>query len=112
MSTEFKTLWELHQNGAIEQLTESVQSLANNVPSLEVNSSTVNEQMIIGTIALIIIGIIFLPFGATENSIKACQLNTNQKVVKLGGAVIVVMTSISAIFFLEILELSESLGSL
>ncbi len=111
MAAEFKTLWELHQEGAFGQLAESARNHIN-IPVLEINSGTVSEQAIIGIIALIIIGMIFLPFGATEGSIKACQDSTNQKLVKLGGAVIVAMTSISVILFLEILELSESLVSL
>ena len=70
------------------------------------------KKLFLSVIALIVIGMIFLPFGATENSIKTCQLDTNQKVVKLGGALIVIMTSISAILFLQILALSQSLGSI
>ncbi len=112
MAAEFRTLWELHQEGAFEQLNSSTQSLVNNIPALEITSGTVSEQIIIGIMAVILVGIIFLPFGATDSSIKACQINTNQKVVKLGGAVIIVMTSLSAIFFLQILELSERLGRL
>ncbi len=111
MTTEFKTLWELHQEGTFEQLASSANSHIN-IPALTVNSSTVSEQFIVGLIAIVIIGMIFLPFGATESSIKACQSNTNQKLIKVGGALIIAMTSISAIFFLEILELSESLVSL
>ncbi len=114
MPTEFKTLWELQQDGTfellIEKITSSIKSLVN-LPVPEMDTGTLGEQMIIGLISLIMIGIIFLPFGATENSIKKCQTNIDQKVVKLGGALIVAMTSISAIFFLEILDLSESLAS-
>ncbi len=109
METEFKTLWELNQEGAFEQLANSARNLLE-IPAQGLNSSTVNEQTIIGILAVIVLGLIFLPFGATESSIKACQGNLNKKVVKLGGALIVVMTSLSAIFFLEILELSEALS--
>ncbi len=109
MTVELKTLWELNQEGTFRFLAESARNLVN-IPIPTLNNGTLGEQVIIGIIALIVIGIIFLPFGATESSIKACQINTNQKVVKLGGAVIVAMTSISAIFFLEILELSDAIG--
>ena len=111
MTSEFKSLWQLNQEGFLKTLAESAKSLIK-IPSYELNSNTINEQIIIGIMALIIIGIIFLPFGATDSSIKACQSNTNQKVVKLGGAIIIAMTSISAILFLEILELSEALGGI
>ena len=112
MIAEFKTLWELQKEGTIEELTSSARGMLNNIPTVEINSSTVDEQMIIAIIAIIIIGIIFLPFGASDKSIKACQIDTNQKVVKFGGAIIVAMTSISAIFFLEILELSDALAGI
>ncbi len=112
MASEFKTLWELHQEGTFQELTSSAQGMTNNIPTFQINSGTASEQLIIGIIALIVVGMIFLPFGATENSIKACQIDTNQKVVKLGGAVIVLMTSISIIFFLEILELSKLIRNL
>ena len=115
MTTEFKTLWELQQEGTFESLFEQLANAVKNIvafPVPELSSGTVSEQTIIGIISLILIGIIFLPFGATESSIKACQSNTNQKVVKLGGALIVAMTSISAIFFLEILDLTQTIGSI
>ena len=104
MTGEFKTLWELNQEGVFKDFYEHfVDSLRTsiNVQTIQLSNGTVSEQMIIG--------IIFLPFGATEGSIKACQINTNQKLIKLGGAVIIAMTSLSAILFLEILELSQPL---
>ena len=109
MTAEFKTLWELSHEGAFGDLADSARTLVD-IPINSYNFGTASDQTVIGIIALILLGIMFLPFGATETSIKACQLNTNQKVLKLGGAVIVVMTSISAIFYLEILRLSASLG--
>ncbi len=112
MFAEFKTLWELQQEGSFEQLTYTAEDLRNKIQTLEIDLSSVNEQAIIAIIGVIIVGIIFLPFGATTSSIKKCQVNTNQKVVKLGGALIVVMTSISAILFLEVLQMSELLGSI
>ncbi len=111
MAAEFKTLWELYQEGAFEQLAGSARSFTNiSVP--ELNSGTVTDQAIIGIIALIVLGLTFLPFGATESSIKACQGNLNQKVVKFGSVLIVVLASLSAILFLEVLELSEAIGSM
>ena len=70
MFAEFKTLWELQQEGVFNKLTYSAQQIANNIPTFEINNSMVNEQAIIAIIGVIIIGIIFLPFGATDSSIK------------------------------------------
>ncbi|WP_320674939.1 hypothetical protein [Prochlorococcus sp. MIT 1341] len=69
-------------------------------------------QSVIGVIGLIIVGVTFLPFGATSASIKACQLNTDQKLVKYGGVVIAITTSLSAILYLEVLRLYGILEAL
>ena len=59
-----------------------------------------------------IVGVTFLPFGATSASIKACQLNTDQKLIKYGGVVIAITTSLSAILYLEVLRLYGVLQAL
>ncbi len=109
MTAEFKTLWELSQEEAFKQLADSARELVD-IPIDGFNFGTGSDQIVIGILAVTILGVIFLPFGATETTIKSCQLNTNQKVLKLGGAIIVIMTSISAILYLEILKLSALLG--
>ena len=112
MFAELKSLLELHQEGTLKELIYGYQGLIDNLKTSVINLSAIDEQTIIAMIGIIILGIIFLPFGATDSSIKTCQIDTNQKVIKLGGALIVVMTSISAILFLEILELSEALNGI
>ncbi len=112
MFAEFKTLWELQQEGAFEKTAYSVQEFINKAKLWEVSLSQINEQIIIAVLGILMVGIIFLPLGATESSIQKCQIDTNQKVVKIGGVLIVVMTSISAILFIEVLELSEMLGGI
>ncbi len=62
-------------------------------------------QVVIGTIAMVIVGITFLPFGATTDSIRACQLNTDQRLIKYGGVAIAITSSLCAILYLEILRL-------
>ncbi len=112
MFAELKSLLELQQEGAFQQSALWYQNFINSFKGSAINLSAINEQVIIAMIGIIILGIIFLPLGATDSSIKKCQIDSNQKVIKLGGALIVVMTSISAIFFLEILELSEALNGI
>ena len=63
-------------------------------------------------VALIIIGFTFLPLGATPASIQACQLNTDKKLLKTGGVLIVLSTSLSAILFLQVLKLSQMLSGI
>ena len=85
-----------------------------NLPIAENSASLGSDvwiaQSVIGVIGLIIVGVTFLPFGATSASIKACQLNTDQKLLKMGGVFIILMTSISAVLFIEILKLYEITG--
>ncbi len=63
-------------------------------------------QIVVGSLAVCVVGITFLPFGATASSIQACQLNTDQRLIKYGGVVIAIMTAISAILFLEVMRLN------
>ena len=117
MADEFKTIVELRQDGTFQQLGESIQQLVTGVtqiglPIKEISTDLVLTQVLVGVLAGIVVGITFLPFGATPTSIQACQLNTNQKLLKTGGVLIVVMTSISLIFFLEVLKLNEMIGSI
>ena len=116
MSTEFKTLDQALKDGSIDRLGATIRDVSNRItesPDIGLNNLN-NEvaigQVLIGVIALTLIGIIFLPFGATVESIKACQLNTDQKLVKYGGVIIVLMTSLSVIFFLEIIQLNSILN--
>ncbi|KZR77879.1 hypothetical protein PMIT1320_00266 [Prochlorococcus marinus str. MIT 1320] len=104
MLAEFKTLFELSQEGYFKKLMESAREVLD-VPVNTFSNSTISSQIVIGIIAIVILGVIILPFGATEASIKACQVNTNKKLIKVGGSVIVVMTSLSAILYLEVLKL-------
>ena len=104
MLAEFKTLFELSQEGYFKKLMESAREVLD-VPVNTFSNSTVSSQIVIGIIAIVILGVIILPFGATEASIKACHVNTDKKLVKVGGSVIVVMTSLSAILYLEVLKL-------
>ncbi len=121
MDTGFKTLDQLFQDGTLYQLVEEAKKPL--VEILETIDRTTLQlaggsndlaivQGIICIIALAMVSITFLPFGATTASIQACQINTNQKLLKTGGVVIVVMTSMSAIFFLQILKLSELINSI
>ncbi len=115
MAGEFKTIVELQQDGTFQQLAESIQQFSDGVlksglPFYGLSNDVVVTQTFIAILGGIIVGITFLPFGATASSIQACQVNTNQKLIKTGGAVIVVMTSLSAILFLEVLKLNEIIG--
>ncbi len=121
MTAEFKTLDQLLQDGSLYQIAadakkpftglfDSVDKITLSIQSL--NSDLLIIQTIIGVIALIVIGITFLPFGATAASIKTCQVDMNQKLLKTGGVLIVVMTSLSAIMFVEVLKLSQILNKL
>ncbi len=69
-------------------------------------------QLVVGCVAAIIVGITFLPFGATPASIRACQLNTDQKLIKFGGVAIAVTASLSAILYLEVVKLNGIIGTL
>ena len=119
MTAGFKTLDQFSQDGSLFQLIAETKSflggILDSVDSVtlsfrSIDSDLVIAQAVVGVLALLIVGITVLPFGATQPSIQACQLNTDQKLLKTGGVVIVVMTSISAILFLEVLKLSEMLG--
>ena len=63
-------------------------------------------QLVVGIIAIFIVGTTFMPIGATKASIEACRFNTDQKLIKFGGVLITVMTSVSAILYLEVLKLN------
>ncbi len=112
MPIEFKTIVQLQQEGAFDQLLNSLQDLMMrvleiNLPMMKISNELVITQTVIASIAIFIIGIIYLPFGATPASIKSCQSNYPQKLLKSGGALLVVMTCISAILFIEIMKPSE-----
>ena len=64
-------------------------------------------QLIIGCIAMLIVGTTFVPIWATPSALAACRASTDQKLVKFGGIAITVLTSISAILFLEVLKLNN-----
>ncbi len=119
MTTELKTLDQLLQDGSGYQLvSDAISPLTRIVEALDQLTLSANGistdfamvQIFVGIVALIIIGITLLPFGATPSSIQACQMDTNQKLLKTGGVVIIVMTSLSAILFIEVLRLSEILS--
>ncbi len=80
--------------------------------SASIGSDVWIAQSVIGVIGVIIVGITFLPLGATPATIKACQLNTDQKLIKYGGVVIAITTSLSAILYLEVLRLYGVLEAL
>ena len=110
MTAEFRSLDQLLQDGTVDQLVDATKaSLSKIVETADAANQVVPSeisiaQSVIGLIALILVGITFLPFGATPSSIKACQLNTDQKLLKYLGVVVVVMTSISAVLYLELLK--------
>ena len=54
--------------------------------------------------------IVFVSFGATSSSIQACQLSTDKKLLKTGGVLIILSTSLSAILFIQVLKLSQLLS--
>ncbi len=118
MTAGFKTLDQFSQDGSLSQLVGETRSLLggilDSVDSVtlsfrSISSDLVIAQAVVGVLAVLIVGITVLPFGATQPSIQACQLNTDQKLLKTGGVLLVVMTSISAILFLEVLKLSDML---
>jgi len=114
---EVQSLWELKQNGTLYQLIESFQTSASRIielssPLEKIQNDLLLTQIFIAIIGATIIGVTFLPFGATKTSIQACQLNTNKKLLKTGGALITISTSISAILFIQVLKLSQMLGQL
>ncbi len=74
------------------------------------NSDVLIAQLIIGSLTVGVVGVTFLPFGATTASIQACQLNTDQRLLKYGGVAIAVMTALSAILFLEVMKLNGILS--
>ena len=101
------------QHESLDQLVALARGLVNDVlhaadkvalPVSGINNDAVIAQADIGVIAGILVGFTFLPFGATPASIKACQLNTDQKLLKYLGVVVVVMTSLCAILYLEVLK--------
>ncbi|HGY5547348.1 MAG: hypothetical protein AB8A45_06135 [Prochlorococcus sp.] len=110
MFAEFKTLFQLSQEGYFTDLLDSFRQYLD-IPVNTLTSSTINSQIIIGIVAIVILSLIILPFGATEASIKACQLSTDKKLVKVGGSLIVVLASVSAILYLEVLKLYGGLVS-
>ena len=117
MATEFKTLVQLRQEGVLEQASDSLNNFLTGILEIEpsikgAGNDLVLTQTFIAIIAAIILGITFLPFGATPASIQACQLSSDKKLLKTGGALIIIMTSISAILFLEVLKLSEMMGNI
>ncbi len=118
MSIEFKTLDQSLKDGSLDRLVATVKDFfieitkSGDLGLKNLNNEVLIVQALIGVIALVLIGIIFLPFGATPESIKACQLNTDQKLVKYGGVTLVIMTSLSAIFYLEIMHLNGILDKL
>ncbi len=111
------------QNLSIDQLKIELQSIFKGileaVNSAEfpfkaggggIETDVMIAQSVVGCLAFIIVGITFLPPGATPASIKACQLNTDQKLLKYLGVVIAISTSLSAILYLEVLKLHGLLG--
>ncbi len=119
MTAGFKTLEQFSQDGSLSELLGDAKSFLSGIlDSIDsvtlsfrsINGDLVIAQAVVGVLALLVIGITVLPFGATQPSIQACQLNTDQKLLKTGGVLLVVMTSISAILFLEVLKLSDMLG--
>ena len=114
---ELKTIWELNENGSLDQLVESIQKFLIGIveasnPIQGINNDLLLTQVLVAIIAAIMIGVTFLPFGATTSSIQACQLNTDKKLLKAGGALIVISTSLATIFFLQILKLNQMLGNI
>ena len=110
-----KSIWELDQNGSFDHLLDSIQHFQSRIP--EINNpiqSTGNDflftQIFIAILAAIIIGFTFLPFGATPSSIQACQLNTDKKLLKTGGVLIILSTSLAAILFIQVLKLSQMIS--
>ncbi len=95
--------------GVATRTLEKADSVA--LPSLGVYNDAVIAQTVIGVIAVILVGFTFLPLGATPSSIRACQLNTDQKLLKYLGVVLVIMTSLCAILYLEVLKLYGILAS-
>ena len=104
MLAEFKTLFQLSQEGYFRDLVESARQ-SFDIPVYALSSSTISTQIIIGVVAIIILGLIILPLGATDASIKACQLSTDKKLVKVGGSLIVILSSLCSILYLEVLKL-------
>ena len=84
MTAEFKTLVQLSQEGAFEQLAANAKGLID-IPINSIGSTTISDQAVIGVVAAIIVGIIFLPFGATQASIKACQSDVKHEVFNVGS---------------------------
>ncbi len=110
-----KTIWELKENGTFNRLLDSLQQFQERIPEISNPiESTGNDflftQIFIAIFAAITIGFTFLPFGATSSSIKACQLNTDKKLLKTGGVLIILSSSISAILFIQVLKLSQMLN--
>ena len=109
---EFKTIVELQQEGTFDQLLSYIQDFFTKVlevrlPIMEISNELVLTQIVIATIAIFTVGMIYLPFGATPASIKSCQANYSQKLLKSGGALLVLMTCISAILFIGMMQPSE-----
>ena len=114
---EFKTLWELNENGTLDHLLEAIQKFVIGILELSspiegIENDLLVTQILVAIVAAVMIGITFLPFGATASSIQACQLNTDKKLLKTGGVLIVISTSLSAILFLQVLKLNQMLGSI
>ena len=91
--------------------SEKIEVLSTSIIASEgIHNDVAIAQTIIGAVAVILIGFTFLPLGATPASIRKCQLNADQKLLKYLGVVVVIMTSLSAIFYLEILRLYGLIG--
>ncbi len=114
MTFEFKTLVQLQNEGQIDAALGRLRSLINSamdikIPINDQSSDTLITQIVIGIIGIVIIGIICLPFGATISSIKNCQFDSSQKLLKSGGVLLILMTSLSGILFLELIKISTLL---
>lgn len=94
---------------AVTRLLEAVEKV--DLSSQTINNDAVIAQSVIGMIAIILVGFTFLPFGATPASIRACQLNTDQKLLKYLGVVVVILAALSSILYLEVLKLYGLIGS-
>ena len=110
-----KTVWELKDNGTFDRLLASLQSFQEKIPEIinpieSAGNDFLFTQIFIAIFAAITIGFTFLPFGATSSSIQACQLSTDKKLLKTGGVLIILSTSLSAILFIQVLKLSQMLN--
>ena len=69
-----------------------------------------DAQLVVISLAAILVLLTFTPLGATPAAIEACRTSTDQKIIKWGGVIIAVLTAAAAVLYLEVLRISVQLA--